>query len=263
MDNHEIAIKLNQVYKRYDSMDPKQPVHAYVLKGIDLEVRENEFVCILGKSGCGKSTFINLIAGYLKPNKGTIQIHGEQVKGPSAKCGVVFQGHALFPWYTVRKNIAFGLEIKKKSKKEIDEIVDRYIKMIGLEGYEDSYTMSLSGGMAQRVGIARALANDPDVLMMDEPFGALDAITRDKMRSELTEIWRTTRKTIVFITHSVAEAVCLANRVVLFRDGVIAEEVEIDLPYPRDVKAPRFLEYVSFFERGLNDDEDHKDVISE
>ena len=263
VEHQEIAIKLDQVYKKYDSVTSRQD-QDYVLKGISLTVKENEFVCILGKSGCGKSTFINLIAGYLKPDKGSILVHGEEVKGPSAKCGVVFQEHALFPWYTVEKNIAFGLKIRKKSKEEIREAVGKYIKMIGLEGYEKSYPMSLSGGMAQRVGIARALANEPEVLLMDEPFGALDAITRDKMRAELTGIWKATKKTIVFITHSVSEAVCLANKVVLFKNGIVAEEVEIDLPYPRDIKASRFLEYVSFFEQGLCDrEEGQKPVITE
>ena len=263
MGNQELAIRLENVYKKYDAVNTKQE-KGYVLKGISLDVKDNEFICILGKSGCGKSTFINLIAGYLKPDKGTILVHGEKVKGPSAKCGVVFQEHALFPWYTVEKNIAFGLKIRKKNKTEIQEIVKKYIKMIGLEGYEKSYPMSLSGGMAQRVGIARALANDPEVLLMDEPFGALDAITRDKMRTELTNIWKATKKTIVFITHSVSEAICLANKVVLFKDGIVAEEVEINLPYPRDIKNPRFLEYVSFFEKALSDvEEDEKPIISE
>lgn len=263
MENHEIAIKLDQVYKKYES-DTSMPVRDYVLKGISLTVKENEFVCILGKSGCGKSTFINLVAGYLKPDQGSILIHGIPVKGPSAKCGVVFQEHALFPWYTVEKNIAFGLKIRNKSRAEIREAVSKYITMIGLEGYEKSYPVSLSGGMAQRVGIARALANEPEVLLMDEPFGALDAITRDKMRGELTNIWRATKKTIVFITHSVSEAVCLADKVVLLKNGVVAEEVVIDLSYPRDIKSPRFLEYVSFFEKGLCDSEDGmKQIIAE
>lgn len=255
MENHEIAIELDRVYKKYES-DTSMPARDYVLKGISLTVKDNEFVCILGKSGCGKSTFINLVAGYLKPDQGSILIHGTPVKGPSAKCGVVFQEHALFPWYTVEKNIAFGLKIRNKNRAEIREAVSKYITMIGLQGYEKSYPVSLSGGMAQRVGIARALANEPEVLLMDEPFGALDAITRDKMRAELTNIWRATKKTIVFITHSVSEAVCLANKVVLLKNGVVAEAVVIDLPYPRDIKSPHFLEYVSFFEKGLCDSED-------
>lgn len=264
MSNKTLAIKMHDVYKSYDNNLPDSE-RKYVLNGISLDIIENEFVCVLGKSGCGKSTFLNLIAGYLKPDKGHIFIADKEVAGPSADCGVVFQGHALFPWYTVKKNIAFGPKIRGKTRKEIDEIAAKYVDMIGLQGYENAFPNSLSGGMAQRVGIARALANDPEVLLMDEPFGALDAITREKMRQEMISIWQKTKMTIVFITHSVPEAVYLANRVVLFKDGKIGMERTIDIPYPRDTKSKEFLDYVSEFEAGLVDKTDDTDttLISE
>lgn len=254
MDN----VILNSVYKSYDNGDSKEG-RRYVLNGISLKIKENEFICVLGKSGCGKSTLLNLVAGYLKPDAGRIYVKGNEVEGPSAERGVVFQEHALFPWYTVEQNIAFGLKIKHK--KNIKETVSKYIDMIGLNGYEKKYPSSLSGGMAQRVGIARALANDPDVLLMDEPLGALDAITRESMRKELIRIWDETKKTILFITHSVPEAVYLADRVILLKEGKVDMDVRIELPRPRDSKSEGFLNYVTMFERGLTEGETA--VISE
>ena len=247
------GVVINHVTKSFEN-ENEPSGYKYVLKDVNLSIRQNEFICILGKSGCGKSTLLNLLAGYLKPNSGEIFGNGKEVVGPSADRGVVFQEHALFPWYTVEENIMFGPKIKKQSNAK--KIAEKYIKMIGLEDYKNKYPNSLSGGMAQRVGIARALANDPDLLLMDEPLGALDAMTRENMRLELIKIWQKTRKTIIFITHSVPEAVYLADRVILLKEGVVDMDVEIEMERPRDTKSAEFLELVSLFEKGLTDNPD-------
>lgn len=243
-----MGVSLVSVSKAFDESEGNLK---YILKDFSMNIADGEFICILGKSGCGKSTLLNLIAGYLKSDHGSILVNEKEIDGPSEERGVVFQQHALFPWYTVSQNIEFGLKIKKK--KESKEIVKKYIDLIGLQGYENKYPSSLSGGMAQRVGIARALANDPKVLLMDEPLGALDAMTRDTMRKELIKIWEKTEKTIIFVTHSVPEAVYLADRVVLLKEGRIEMLEKIDLPRPRDTKSPKFLKYVELFEKGLTD----------
>jgi NitT/TauT family transport system ATP-binding protein len=252
-----MGVSLVKVFKGFDEYEGKLK---YVLNDFSLDIKDGEFICILGKSGCGKSTLLNLIAGYLKSDCGNILVNGKEVEGPSAERGVVFQQHALFPWYTVAQNIEFGLKIKKK--KDSKKIIDKYIDLIGLQGYENKYPSSLSGGMAQRVGIARALANDPEVLLMDEPLGALDAMTRDTMRKELIKIWKATNKTIIFITHSVPEAVYLADRVVLLKEGKIEMLEKIDMPRPRNTKSVEFMKYVEMFEKGLTDNLDEA-VITE
>lgn len=252
-----MGVSLVRVFKAFDEHEGKLK---YVLNDFTLDIKDGEFICILGKSGCGKSTLLNLIAGYLKSDNGNIIVNGKEVEGPSAERGVVFQQHALFPWYTVAQNIEFGLKIKKK--KDSKEIVNKYIDLIGLKGYENKYPSSLSGGMAQRVGIARALANNPEVLLMDEPLGALDAMTRDIMRKELIKIWKATNKTIIFITHSVPEAVYLADRVVLLKEGKIEMLEKIDIPRPRSTKSAEFIKYVEMFEKGLTDNLE-EDVITE
>lgn len=243
---------LNHVTKTFET-DTEPSGRKYVLKDLNLTIKDKEFICVLGKSGGGKSTLLNLVAGYLKPTSGEIIVNGKTVSGPSAERGVVFQEHALFPWYTVSQNIQFGLKIKKN--KHAKEIADQYIHMIGLEGYENKYPASLSGGMAQRVGIARALANNPDLLLMDEPLGALDALTRENMRKELIRIWKQAGKTILFITHSVPEAVYLADRVILLKNGIIDMDLHIDLPRLRDPKSREFINYVTMLERGLAEKE--------
>ncbi|MFW2491678.1 ABC transporter ATP-binding protein [Clostridium chromiireducens] len=252
-----MGVSLVRVFKAFDECEGKLK---YVLNDFSLDIEDGEFICILGKSGCGKSTLLNLIAGYLKSDNGNILVNGKEVEAPSAERGVVFQQHALFPWYTVAQNIEFGLKIKKK--RDSKKIVDKYIDLIGLQGYENKYPSSLSGGMAQRVGIARALANDPEVLLMDEPLGALDAMTRDTMRKELIKIWKATNKTIIFITHSVPEAVYLADRVVLLKEGKIEMLEKIDIPRPRNTKSVEFMKYVEMFEKGLTDNLDEA-VITE
>ncbi len=217
-----------------------------VLKDINFTVQTGEFVCVLGKSGCGKSTLLDLLAGYTKPDGGEVILDGKKIKGPGTDRGLVFQEHALYPWYTVYQNISFGPRIQKKPN--IKEIADQYLEMIGMTKYRDYYPDSLSGGMKQRVGIARALAAEPDVLLMDEPFSALDPSTRTKLRDDLLEIWRATNKTIVFVTHSVPEAVYLADRVIAMKNGEIQLDETIDIPRKRDMNNPKFVEYVNTIE---------------
>lgn len=254
-----MSVEFRNIHKSFDEIDGKPK---YILEDINLKIATGEFICVLGKSGCGKSTMLNMLAGYLKPDKGRITVNDEDVQGPSAQRGVVFQQHALFPWYTVKENIEFGLKLKKHKKSEVEKIAKQYIDMIGLQGYENAYPSELSGGMAQRVGIARALVNNPQVLLMDEPLGALDAMTRDTMRKELIRIWQISQKTIFFITHSVTEAVYLADRVILLKQGHIAMDERIELVRPRDIRSEKFSKYVDMFSKGLTDGSD-MDVIVE
>lgn len=235
-------VLVKDLYKTYDNQD-------YVLKNVSFEVGKNEFICILGKSGCGKSTLLNLMAGFIKPTKGEIYVSGKLVKSPSVEIGVVFQDHALFPWCTVTENIEFGPKINKNIS--ASKIASELIEMVGLKGYENNYPNSLSGGMAQRVGIARALATDPDLLLMDEPLGALDAMTREKMRIELLKIWEKTKKTIILITHSIKEAVYLADRVIVLKEGNICFNEKVEIKRPRSVHSDEFLEYVKSLEKIL------------
>lgn len=186
------------------------------LEDINLEVERGEFLAIVGPSGCGKSTLLRLIAGLESPSNGKIIFNEKKVSAPGAERGMIFQEHALFPWRTARKNIEFGLEVKGMPKDERRRIVQHYVELVGLKGFEEAYPRELSGGMKQRVGIARALASSPEVLLLDEPFGSLDALTRNYMQKELMRIWEKEKKTILFVTHSVDEAVYLADRVVIF-----------------------------------------------
>src|SRR5215472_17656715 len=213
-----------------------------VLEGIDLEVGEGEFVCILGPSGCGKSTFLNIIAGFISPTSGQVSIDGEIVRGPDPRRIFVFQERGVFPWLTVEGNIGFGLF--KLSKEERASRIAHYVSLVGLRGFEKAYPHELSGGMKQRLEVARALAVNPDVLFLDEPFGALDSITRLIMRGELLRIWEAERKTILFVTHDIEESVQLADRVIVMtaRPARIRKIVEIDIPHPRDISSRRYLE---------------------
>ena len=216
--------------------------NAAVLEEINLDVRKGEFLCIVGPSGCGKSTLLNLMGGFLAPTRGTIKIDGEIVRGPDPRRIFVFQERGVFPWLTVEGNIGFGLF--KLSRAEREQRIARYIEMVGLKGFEQAYPSELSGGMKQRLEVARALAVNPDVLFLDEPFGALDSITRMTMRSELLRIWEAERNTIIFVTHDIDEAVQLADRVAVMssRPGRIQQTVEIDVAHPRDISSPRYLE---------------------
>ena len=213
-----------------------------VLEDIALDVREGEFVCILGPSGCGKSTLLNIVAGFLAPTAGSVKIDGEEVRGPDPRRIFVFQERGVFPWLTVEGNIGFGLG--KLRREERERRIAHYVRLVGLEGFEKAYPHELSGGMKQRVEVARAFAVDPDVLLLDEPFGALDSITRLVMRGELLRIWQAERKTILFVTHDIEESVQLADRVVVMtaRPARIRRIVPIDLPHPRDLSSRRYLE---------------------
>jgi len=213
------------------------------LDGFDLEVSDGEIACILGPSGCGKTTVLRIVAGLVPDYEGEVLVRGKEVRSAGPDRGMVFQEFALFPWRTVRRNIEFGPEVKGLPLQKRHTISSELIDLVGLRGFEDSHPNQLSGGMKQRVGIARALANDPAVLMMDEPFGALDAQTRNLMQRELLRIWSTTKKTIMFVTHSVDEAVYLADRVVVMtaRPGSVKETIPITLPRPRDRTSAEFI----------------------
>jgi NitT/TauT family transport system ATP-binding protein len=212
-----------------------------VLEGVSFDVRQGEFVCLVGPSGCGKSTLLNIIAGFLPSTSGAARVEGELVKGPDPRRIFVFQEGGVFPWLTVRENIGFGLS--RRPPAERAKVVEHYVEMVGLKGFENAYPRELSGGMKQRVEIARALASNPDVIYMDEPFGALDFLTRLKMRADLIRIWQDERKTVLFVTHDIEEAVQLADRVLVLsqRPATLREEVKIDLPRPRDLDAPAYL----------------------
>jgi NitT/TauT family transport system ATP-binding protein len=213
-----------------------------VLNDIDLEVREGEFVCLVGPSGCGKSTLLNVMGGFLSPTSGQVRIDGQVVRGPDPRRIFVFQERGVFPWLTVEGNIGFGLF--KLSRSEREQRIKHYINMVGLQGFEEAYPSELSGGMKQRLEVARAFAVNPDMLYLDEPFGALDSITRLVMRGELLRIWEAERKTVIFVTHDIDEAVQLADRVVVLsaRPASIQQMVNIDIAHPRDISSPRYLE---------------------
>lgn len=217
------------------------------LDHVDLDIADNEFVTVVGPSGCGKSTLMNILAGLEEPSSGHALVDGVEVSGPGPERGVIFQQYALFPWLTVRKNVEFGLKVGGVPKAARRERAEYFIRMVGLEQFADALPKMLSGGMKQRCAIARAYAVNPSILLMDEPFGALDALTRVKLQEQLLETWNREKRTVMFITHDVDEAVFLANRVIVMaaRPGRIYETVEVDLPYPRteDVRlSPEFGE---------------------
>ncbi|MBV9858616.1 MAG: ABC transporter ATP-binding protein [Alphaproteobacteria bacterium] len=214
------------------------------LRRVDLELSENSFTCLLGPSGCGKSTLLNMIAGFVPPTTGQILVDGRAVSGAGADRGVVFQEYALFPWRTALANVEFGPLMRRRSAAERRETARRYLKLVGLEAHRDKYPNELSGGMKQRVAIARALANAPSVLLMDEPFGALDAQTREILQEELLRIWQQERKTVVFVTHSISEAIFLGDHIVVMatQPGAIKEVIEVTLPHPRDRSSPQFVQ---------------------
>lgn len=246
-EDRQIKVKIDNVGKVFQARDNE----VVALDGVSLDIRENEFICVVGPSGCGKSTLLNIIAGLYEPTSGHVYVDGHEVDGPGPERGVVFQQYGLFPWLTVRENIEFGLKLQKKTKAQMAEISEKYMELVELTSFANSYPKELSGGMKQRVAIARAYAVNPQVLLMDEPFGALDAQTRTQLQTELLETWEKEQKTCFFITHDVDEAIILAQRVIIMsaRPGRIKEIVEIDIPYPRTQEtkmSPEFLEVKNY-----------------
>jgi NitT/TauT family transport system ATP-binding protein len=229
---------------------------APALASVDLGVAEREFVCLLGPSGCGKSTLLNIVAGFLPPSEGKVLVDGRPVTGPGADRGVVFQEYVLFPWLTVAGNVEFGPRLGSVPAAERRQTVARYLDLVGLGAHAEKFPVQLSGGMKQRVAIARALANNPAVILMDEPFGALDAQTREVLQDELSRIQRVEHKTILFVTHSIREAVYLADRVVVMTSapGRIKQVFDIALPAPRDRFAPEFTRYESEITRVVKEE---------
>jgi NitT/TauT family transport system ATP-binding protein len=235
-----IALEATGVRKGYS----KDGQSLEVLNVERFSVREGEFITVIGPSGCGKSTFLHIIGGFIKSEGGSIQVGGREVNGPGPDRGMMFQEFALFPWRSVAGNVAWGLETQGMPKAQVQEIVAKYLEMMGLSDFRDHLPAELSGGMKQRVALARVLAFDPKVLLMDEPFGALDAQTRETMQEEVIKLWERTRKTIVFVTHDIEEAVFLGDRVVVLsaRPARILEEVRIDLPRPRDLTVKKSVQ---------------------
>lgn len=216
------------------------------IEDLSFEVNPGEFVCLLGTSGCGKSTILNALAGFVRPSSGKVLLDGNEVEMPGPDRGMVFQNHALFPWFNALDNVAFGLKMNGSSRSERLQVAQHYLELVGLSGFETKYPAELSGGMAQRVGIARMLAVDPTVLLMDEPFGSLDAQTRMLMQELLLKIWENTNKAVIFVTHDVDEAVLLADRIIVLtaRPGRVKQEIVVDLERPRkyeDVISPWFM----------------------
>jgi NitT/TauT family transport system ATP-binding protein len=212
------------------------------LAPVDLTIAKGEFVCLIGASGCGKSTLLRIVAGFEEPTTGDVLVGGRPVTGPGSDRGMVFQDYALFPWMTVRDNIAFGPRQRRLARTEVDAIAETHVRLVGLERFAARYPSQLSGGMKQRVAIARVLANNADILLMDEPFGALDALTREQLQRELLQIFVRTGVTVIFVTHSVEEAVLLGDRVVVMSAGPgrIESDFAVQLPRPRDVSSPEF-----------------------
>jgi len=231
------GLVIQHLSKTYFDIYAGQDVAA--IEDISLEIRAGEFVAILGPSGCGKTTLLNTVAGFIPPTRGEILLRGHRVSGPGPDRGVVFQNFALFPWKTVLDNVGFGLKMRGVPKAERDRIAREHIALVGLEGFERRYPHELSGGMQQRVGVARVLANNPDLMLMDEPFASVDAQTRMTLQEELTRIWEARQPTILFITHDVEEAVFLANRVVVLtpRPGRVRAQLAVDIPRPRTWRA--------------------------
>lgn len=243
MSEAKIKIKVDHIDKVYNA---KKKNRFQAIKDVSVDIRENEFVCIVGPSGCGKSTLLRMLAGLDFPTSGKIMFEDEEIIGPSAQRGMVFQSYTLFPWMKVVDNIRYGLKIKGLSKEEQLEIANKYLKIIGLEGFANSYPKELSGGMKQRVAIARALANSPDVLLMDEPFGALDPLTKASMQLLMRDIWQNSKQTVVFITHDIEEAVFLATKIYVMSatPGQIAKVIDIPLPDVRDLDLKDTKEFI-------------------
>jgi len=243
------AIEAVSISKTYHDLASGRETHA--LDEVNLTVMHGEFVCLIGPSGCGKTTLLKIMDGLLPSDSGTVRVEGRTMVGPGPERAMVFQSFALMPWRTVRDNVAFGLRLRKTDKSATREAVQHYIDLVGLRSFADSYPDQLSGGMQQRVGLARALAVNPDILLMDEPFGSLDAQTRNLLQVDLERIWEADHKTCVFVTHAMDEAVFLSSRIVVMspRPGRIHEIIDVDLPRPRNDETrtdPRFVELTAY-----------------
>ena len=242
MNKENVCIRIDGVRKVFNGRNGEM----VALNGVDLDIHDNEFICVVGPSGCGKSTLLNIIAGLLEPTEGKVYCNGKEVTGTGTERGVVFQQYALFPWLTVKKNVMFALEMRGVKGKEAETEAMKYLEMVDLAKFADHYPKELSGGMKQRVAIARAYAAEPQVLLMDEPFGALDAQTRTQLQTELLETWQKKKKTCFFITHDVDEAIILAQKVIIMsaRPGRIKRIVDINIPYPRTQETKMTPEFI-------------------
>lgn len=234
-----------------------------ILKDVNLSLAENSFTCLLGPSGCGKSTLLSMIGGFARPSKGSVTVDEKLVSEPSADRGVVFQEYGLFPWRTALDNVAFGPMLAGRSRDEQIKVAKRYLAMVNLTGHEDKYPSDLSGGMKQRVAIARALANEPSILLMDEPFGALDAQTREILQEELLRICEQKKMTVVFVTHSISESIFLADRIVVMatRPGGVKEVIEVGLPFPRDRASIEFVALEKRIKQSVREEVDKLGII--
>jgi ABC-type nitrate/sulfonate/bicarbonate transport system ATPase subunit len=237
-ERDQLHIAIRGVSKRFAIGDGE----VEALGRIDANIERGQFVCLIGASGCGKTTMLRIIAGFEEPSTGEVLVDGKQITAPGSDRGMVFQDYALFPWMTVRQNIGFGPRQRRLARSDVDAITDELVRLVGLEHAARRYPSQLSGGMKQRVAIARVLANNANVLLMDEPFGALDALTREQLQRELLQIWARTRVTVIFVTHSVEEAALLADRVLVMSAGPghIETDIALELPRPRDVSSPEF-----------------------
>jgi NitT/TauT family transport system ATP-binding protein len=250
-DAAQCLVQITGLQKIYKTRDGNK-IHA--LKDIDLEIRTAEFISIVGPSGCGKTTLLKILAGILQRTAGEVVMGGRSLRGPSRELGVVFQAPVLLPWRTVLANVMVPVQVQRRNRTEFEARAHALINMVGLAGFEHKYPSELSGGMQQRVGICRALVHDPSFLLMDEPFGALDAMTRETMNEELQRLWRESHKTILLVTHSIPEAVYLADRVVVMtpRPGRIVDVIDVDLPRPRTLamqNTPEFGRFVALIRR--------------
>ena len=256
MDNQREVINCSGVTKIFESIGKNKKVQQFkVVENLSFTVHENEFLVLFGPGQCGKTTILNMIAGFLEPTEGELKMEGKVIEGPAPERGMVFQNLAIFPWLTVMGNVEYGLRMKGIPKSERQDKAMHYIKLVGLEGFENSFPAQISGGMKQRVGIARAYCNEPKVILMDEPFGALDAQTRYMMQDEIVRIWETEKRTILFVTNNIEEAVYVADRIAVLKNCPkgIKQEFHINLPRPRSYIDPEFLE----LRREINSVVDH------
>lgn len=240
-------LKLSTRFLNVAYVNNKTGAEVIALKNINLDIKDGEFICIVGPSGCGKTTFLNTVAGLLKPSKGEILLDQKKIDGPGKDRAMVFQNPSLLPWRTVLDNVLYGAELQKQVSTDKKREAKEFIEMVGLKGYENHYPHELSGGMQQRVNLARALTVNPSLLLLDEPFSALDAQTREFMQRELLRIWSETKKTSIFITHQIDEAVFLADRVFVFgaRPGRLVEIIDVNTPRPRDLHVKRSPEFLT------------------